>query len=397
MIEDPFIPLLGVLWLVIALVGAHGLAYGLTRWSIGAGHRWGAVSQVSSRSSHSRPTSRLGGVGLMGGFFVAGSLLVAGLWLLPHSTVGWGANLELLGWLLLGAVAMFCVGLADDLWTLAPPVKLAGQALAASVLPAAGLRFLALEVYLPGVSPTLVSTLAAIGWVVFFVNAFNFMDGMDGFAVRFAMSVCWWLSVAVLARTIINQNIFNLRAEFFLIPILGAACGGFYRLNRPPAKVFMGDAGSLALGFALAVQVPLADGGFYFAVGAVPLPGADVPAMAVWILLWPFVFDVTVTLIRRARLGENLLKPHRSHLYQRLMISGMNHREVLRHNMKYFQLCGVLAVAYTVAASYPVRTGLVAAAVGLMIHYWTGVLKRETEGSAQAHDPAPGTSEVDSS
>ena len=68
------------------------------------------------------------------------------------------------------------------------------------------------------------------------------------------------------------------------------------------------------------------------------------PASVVWILLLPFIFDVLLTLVRRARRGEDLLAAHRSHLYQRLMATGLSHREVLLLNLKYFRVCGFAAL-----------------------------------------------------
>ncbi|MBI3736885.1 hypothetical protein HY256_10280 [Candidatus Sumerlaeota bacterium] len=181
-----------------------------------------------------------------------------------------------------------------------------------------------------------------------------------------------------------------------MLPVLGSAAAGFYRVNRPPARVFMGDAGSHLLGFLLAIQVFLGDGEYYIARPVIPLFGPTLSAGAIWICYLPFIFDVTITLLRRARLGENLISPHRSHLYQRLMITGMSHREVLLLNIRYFRICGALGLTFAVLpwltrellrVSFPSVVGRVVlggAAFLVMVYYWLTVLKKERAGGRAA-------------
>ncbi len=381
---------------VLFVAGATGLAFVLARlvggWSIIAGARWGVVSRVSDRSSHTTPTSRLGGIALGSGWVIPFWLLILILWLQPRSLEHWtwGGNIGLLGWITVGAIGMFAVGLADDLISLPPLAKLTGQFLAALTLPAANLRFLSMQMpAIPGFAPPFVAGAAGILWVVFFVNVFNFMDGMDGFATRFAMNFCWWLFLSIILRSILakgpgGMDFLNLRIEVFLLPILGGACGGFYRLNHPPAKVFMGDEGSHFLGYLLAIQLLLADGEYYVAREGIPTHSPTIPAGTVVILLLPFIFDATVTLLRRARQNENLLAPHRSHLYQRLMICGMTHREVLLLNLKFFRFCDALALLYAVLPWFSARCAVWIAASVAMVLYWRLVLRRESRRSQAA-------------
>lgn len=375
-----------------AILAAHGIARSVAIWSIGAGERWGVVSHVDQRSSHTRPTSRLGGVGLVLGFTIPSLALVLVSWLMPRSDVSWGGNAWLMFTIFASALAIFCVGLADDVWNLSAPVKLALQLLALVPLSASGLRFLSLDgINPPGLFPAWVPTLAAMGWLLFFLNAFNFMDGMDGFATRFAMHVCLWLFPIALLKAVAMGRITDLRLELMLVAIVSAACSGFYLVNRPPARVFMGDGGSLTLGFFLALLFVLADGGYFVAHYRTPANfNAAVPAGAVFLLLWPFVFDVVLTIVRRARRGENLFAAHRSHLYQRLMIAGMSHADVLRLNIKYFRICGVLAVVYAFVTLAWVRWILLVAAVAALAHYWRFVLTRELSAKVRGEGAAEG-------
>lgn len=395
-----------------ALVGATMLAYigtaRLALWLADAGLRWRVVSVPSDRSSHAEPTSRLGGVALAIGFFVPTLVLVLALKLMPDSRFGIGGNLALMGWIALGAAGMFAVGLADDIWDLPPISKLAGQILAALAIPAASLGFFDTEMpALLGLSVPASEAVWAVAWVVFFVNAYNFMDGSDGLAIRLVVAIYMFVMVSILTLSVIGSYFLAMRLEFYLIMILGAAAQGFYRVNKAPAKIFMGDSGSLMIGYLLAVLVFLADGR-YFALRPemTPIrPWFVAPALV--IMYVPFIFDVLLTLVRRASRGENILAAHRSHLYQRLLIAGMSHRDVLRKNLIYFRLCGLAGFLYAVGPSiiarlpleltglqvvrYSIRFryGIWIAVALMMIHYWRFVLRTERDGPPPATPEAP--------
>jgi UDP-N-acetylmuramyl pentapeptide phosphotransferase/UDP-N-acetylglucosamine-1-phosphate transferase len=146
-------------------------------------------------------------------------------------------------------------------------------------------------------------------WIVGLTNAFNFMDGSDGIAGITAAAVA--AGIATAAAACGAGPVAVIAAAF------AGASLGFLTSNWQPARIFMGDVGSAFCGFLLAV-LPLA-----VRADAVPevLP---VAALA----LWPFIFDTSLTLLRRLRAGENIFQAHRSHLYQRLVIAGWSHRDV---------------------------------------------------------------------
>jgi UDP-GlcNAc:undecaprenyl-phosphate/decaprenyl-phosphate GlcNAc-1-phosphate transferase len=391
-LNDAIAFILCTLALVASLLLSLVVTQAVAKWAIGFGHRHGIVARVNERSSHAEPTPRLGGLAVAAGSLSASVVLIALLFLLPRSSLVWGANLELLGWLALGGLGMLLVGLADDLWDLPPSLKISGQIIAALAIVPAGLRFMSIVIPPPpGFSTEMALVFAAVCWVVFFVNVFNFMDGSDGFATLFTLHACAFIAGTVFVMAGVQGFVFFLRGEFFLVLILGAAAQGFYWLNRPPARIFLGDGGSHFIGYALAVFLLLGDND-RFAVWPSMRPAIRAaPAGTVALILLPFYFDVLLTLVRRARLGQNLIAPHREHLYQRLLRSGMSHGEVMRFNAPYFQICGLLGAlsAFIPPASEKVAPWVLAAApivlwafaLVAMTHYWRAVVARERAAS----------------
>jgi Fuc2NAc and GlcNAc transferase len=150
--------------------------------------------------------------------------------------------------------------------------------------------------------------IAAI-YVVWLLNLTNFMDGIDGLAAVEAITVCG--AGAVLGYLAVPQ------APAWMLPsFVAAAAAGFFAWNRPPAKIFMGDAGSSFLGFMFA---------------ALALQAAAVAPPLLWswtILLGVFIVDATTTLVRRLLRGENVASAHRSHAYQWAAIRWAGHGPV---------------------------------------------------------------------
>jgi UDP-N-acetylmuramyl pentapeptide phosphotransferase/UDP-N-acetylglucosamine-1-phosphate transferase len=145
-------------------------------------------------------------------------------------------------------------------------------------------------------------------WVMGLINAYNFMDGIDGLAgVQAVVAGLGWALLGGIEGQILISS-FGL--------LVAASSLGFLGHNWSPARVFMGDVGSAFLGYAFAVLpvMAIAENPHLFLAGV--------------LLVWPFVFDPTFTFIRRLRNGEDVFSAHRSHLYQRLVITGYSHRFV---------------------------------------------------------------------
>lgn len=237
------------------------------------------MDHPNERSLHETPTPRIGGQGIMAG------VLVAALWLAD------GALLPLL----LGAFGLAAVSLADDLRGLPVRVRfLAHFVAAAGCLLALGLTGWAL----------LVGTLA----VVWMTNLYNFMDGSDGLAGGMAA-----IGFGALALAAWLGNAPGLAA---FSAAIAAAALAFLRFNFPPAQVFMGDAGSIPLGFLAAT------------LGILGAMQNVWPWLFPLLVFSPFIVDASVTLVRRALRSEKIWKAHRSHYYQRVVLLGASHRQL---------------------------------------------------------------------
>ncbi|MEA5446537.1 hypothetical protein VCB98_11980 [Gammaproteobacteria bacterium AB-CW1] len=278
------------LWTGLALL----LSLGLTRLWIPLAPRLGFVDRPNHRSLHDAPTPRAGGLPLLlvalGLGFVLlrpeGALLVA----------------------LLGAIVLAVVSMIDDLRGLPALPRILVQLLAALAVVLAGAWPQALS--LPGglaLPLGLGVAVLAVPGMIWMSNLYNFMDGMDGFAG--AMSLIGFASLAALA------GLAGVADPFLLCLLLAAAAGGFLVWNWHPARIFMGDVGSVPLGF-LAAALPL----LLAAEGRVPLLLGLLPFA-------PFWLDATVTLFRRIRRRERFWQAHRSHYYQRLVRSGWSHAQ----------------------------------------------------------------------
>lgn len=251
--------------------------------------RRGVLDVPGHRSSHAVATPRGAGIGIV----VASALAIA-LWA-PAGTARDAV--------LLGGLVVAIVGLVDDLRPLPAAWKFAGQTLAA--FPVAIALPLAPD-GLPFVFPAPLAALASAALVLLFVNAWNFMDGIDGIAAWAAVAVC--TSVLAVATGASGALVATIAMGLL------AACLGFLPLNFPKARAFMGDCGSHALGFALAVLV--------LASPRIEIAGVALVASAA------FLMDVIGTLVLRARDGEPLASAHRRHLYQLATRSGYSHARV---------------------------------------------------------------------
>jgi UDP-N-acetylmuramyl pentapeptide phosphotransferase/UDP-N-acetylglucosamine-1-phosphate transferase len=334
---------------VVALLVAASLTPLLARWA----RNRNLLDVPNQRSSHVVATPRIGGaafvVAVLAGvatFTVAAGGLTAGSLVVVAAATG-----------------LALLGLVDDFRSLPASIRLLVQT-AISVLAVVAL---AVTPFPPNVPGWLAAALTVF-WLVALTNAYNFMDGIDGIAAGQALVA--GLGWAVLGGLLGSH-------DTMLLGLLGAvAPAGFLIHNWPPARVFMGDAGSGFLGFFFAA-LPLTAAG----------RGPDVLTWAV-LLTWPFLFDTGFTLLRRLRRGENIFSAHRSHLYQRLTVSGLPHGRV---SLLYSALAAVGAGgAIAHAIGLPGAAGMSAAAVAAAAFgLWRYVVAREARpGVANANPGA---------
>jgi UDP-N-acetylmuramyl pentapeptide phosphotransferase/UDP-N-acetylglucosamine-1-phosphate transferase len=266
----------------------------------------------TGRSLHDRPMARVGGIAIWVGF-----LPVA--WLAPSPP---GVD----RWWLAAWALVTVVSFADDWFGVRPAIRLAAHALAALAV-AATLPW-------PGSAPPsppwqLVALAATAFVIVWSANLFNFMDGSDGLAAL--MSVCGFSAYGV------GALVGGAHADVFFA--LAAASLVFFAVNRPPAKTFMGDGGSVGLGFA---------------AGALGCAGVRAEAWPAWfplLVFLPFVADATATVARRVAHGDHLFEAHRTHYYQRLHRMGSGHRGTLA--VYGFLIVGTSASALVMLAVAP--------------------------------------------
>jgi UDP-N-acetylmuramyl pentapeptide phosphotransferase/UDP-N-acetylglucosamine-1-phosphate transferase len=217
-----------------------------------------------------------------------------------------------------------------------------------------------------GVVVALPVPLMGFALVVFLVgvlNIYNFLDGMDGLAGSQAATAGVALFVA-----------FDLRGQddLALIAIgVAASSAGFLSHNYPPARIFLGDAGSTFLGFTFGALAIL---------GSVRAEGA--PFAACPLALAPFLLDGTFTIIRRALRREPIWKAHRTHLYQRAVATGLDHRDVLLRYLVWMAAAGATAILATANTGGLVLGALTASMLACLVGVWVWVARRERRAAS---------------
>jgi UDP-N-acetylmuramyl pentapeptide phosphotransferase/UDP-N-acetylglucosamine-1-phosphate transferase len=260
---------------------------------------------------------------------------------------------QVLPWMSGGAVVLGGLGVWDDLHDLSPWKRLPVQALVALMVLLAGYSLPALR--LPGLEwslPVIPASLVSFLFILWMINLYNFMDGMDGFAG--GMTVIGFGTLAWLGNGAGHPGF------AFLALVVAAAGAGFLWFNFPPARIFMGDAGAPVLGFLAAVFLLWAerDGLFPLWVGL--------------LLFAPFVVDASYTLARRMLRGEALWQAHCGHLYQKLVRSGWSHRRTVFWSYLLMLACAGSAVV-AVQAPVAVQWGMLAGWGGLFLLLILGI------------------------
>jgi len=267
------------------------------------------MDHPNARSLHDTPTPRIGGLGIVAG------VAVAGVWLLDMTLLP----------VMLAAFALAALSVLDDVRGL--PVAL---------------RFLAHFI----AAATCLLMLGLTGWalllgvlaVVWMTNLYNFMDGADGLAGGMAA-----IGFGALAAAAWLGGASGLAA---LCAAIAASSAAFLRFNFPPARIFMGDAGSIPLGFLAAV------------LGILGVQHSLWSWLFPLLVFSPFVVDASVTLVRRGLRGEKIWRAHRSHYYQRVVLLGTSHRQLAL--IAYMLMLASAALAFTLLLLPQFTLGLLA-------------------------------------
>ena len=253
------------------------------------------IAEINERSSHSVPTPHGGGIAL--------SLT----WFLGLTYLFYANNIDTsLYYALMMGMIISIISYLDDLFELSAKVRLATQTLVAIF----GLYFLGefekIDLFFFSIENQIITNTFAFFMIIWFINLYNFLDGIDGYAGSEAV----FLGIA---------GFILFGGEHFLVLI--AATLGFLVWNWHKAKIFMGDVGSTLLGYNVAIFT------LYYA-------NQESANLWIWIILFGlFWFDATLTLFRRYKNGEQLSQAHKKHAYQRLNQSGWAHNKVVLFSM----------------------------------------------------------------
>jgi len=309
----------------LILVTAAALTYLLTPLVRRVAMSTGAMTEVRDRDVHAIPTPRLGGVAMFAGLITA-LLLASKLPLLSGVFADSRDPIALLS----GATVICLLGVADDRWGLDALTKLAGQILAAGVMVLQGIQLLWFP--LPGQLILLNAqdgTILTVLVVVVTINAVNFVDGLDGLAAGVVGigAVAFFLFSYILT---VQNGIDRAATPTLISALLAGMCLGFLPHNFNPARVFMGDSGSMLLGLLLAASTVTLTG----QVDPAALNAQDVlPALLPLVLPFAVVavplIDLLLAVVRRTRAGRSPFAPDMQHLHHRLLEIGHSHKRAV--------------------------------------------------------------------
>lgn len=287
------------------------LSFILTRYVRNTATLRGWVSvPASARHLHEAPLPRLGGVAIFATFVLSlgAALLIAAL----RPELRFGSSLRILSTILIPGCLIFLLGLYDDVRTVGPYFKFAVQGVAAAVLWIGGLRILDLPVLFGARQlPWFVGLALTIVWVLGITNAFNLIDGLDGLAAGSAL----FSTLVVFVVALLSHS--SLVALMTLA--LTGAIVGFLRFNFNPATIFLGDCGSLFIGFLLS---------------ALALEGAQkaptVIAVAIPVVSFGLpILETSLSVLRRLISGRPVFTADREHIHHKLLQLGLSHRQVV--------------------------------------------------------------------
>jgi len=309
--------------------------------------RYGIVDRPNETvKTHAAPTAYLGGVGILAGLLAG---LAAGCWLLGSGRIHVAAakdsravfhtayaSWQMLAGIGLGAAIACGVGVLDDLYDLSPGKKFLGQALAAGVLLAAGVMPNMAQVlgHLGVEAPRGVQVLLSVPVVLFFIlgatNSLNLLDGLDGLCAGVTAIITTALALLAVGLASWEHSRVGDPMRLVLCLALAGATLGFLPMNRHPARIFMGDAGSILLGFSAGTLMLL----FAETIGRWTVAGVIIFGLP--------ILDTAVALVRRFVNKKPLFASDRGHIYDQLMDRGIPLGKTVA-------ICYVLAGLYAAA------------------------------------------------
>ncbi|HEV2345471.1 MAG TPA: MraY family glycosyltransferase [Actinocrinis sp.] len=321
--------------------------------------RFGALTELRARDVHTVPTPRLGGLGMYLGFLAA--LVFAAHMPMLHQWV-YTQSLAIPG-LLWGSGLLTLLGIVDDRWGVDALIKLAGQVFAASVMVLSGVQinWLPIPGYgTVGLDPTSAAVLSIL-IVVIMINAVNFVDGLDGLAG----GMCAIAALAFFAyayRLQVGYFITAATPAVMIAAIVAGMCFGFLCHNWSPARIFMGDSGSMLLGLLLAATTILAIGQVdpdQVIQAAHSQTAATHKSLAVYIpLVLPFsalalpMADMIMAVVRRTKAGRSPFSADKEHLHHRLLQIGHSKQRAVLIMYLWAALISAVVILVTVTPQH---------------------------------------------
>lgn len=294
-------------------LAAAGVSYAIVVAILRLGMAALPLDHPNERSLHDRPVPRGGGIAIVTGTAVAFALIGSDLWILAS------------------AVGLAVVSYLDDRAHLNAALRFAAHLLAAVIL-----------VVRIEVAPLPLAVLLTLG-TIWMINLYNFMDGSDGLAG--GMAVVGFSAYAMAAAFAADESLMLANAS------IAAASAAFLVFNFPPARIFLGDVGSVPLGFLAA---------------ALGIVGWRANAWPLWfpvLVFSPFVVDASVTLLRRVWRGERVWQAHKTHYYQRLVQLGWGHKRTALAEYLLMIACALAALVASDASLLVQATTLAAVAL----------------------------------
>jgi UDP-GlcNAc:undecaprenyl-phosphate GlcNAc-1-phosphate transferase len=265
---------------------------------------------IEERHLHAKPLPRLGGIAIFLAFLL--SVAVAFLANLYSPSLDLGAPIRTLLTILIPATMVFLLGLYDDMYTVGPYSKFAVEGVAAAMLFVGGLRILDLPVLFgPRQFSWIIGLPLTILWVIGITNAFNLIDGLDGLAAGSAL----FSTLVVFAVAVFSHSSL---VSLLTIALAGAIIG-FLRFNFNPATIFLGDCGSLLIGFVLsALALQGAQKSPTILAVAIPVVSFGLP-----------ILETILSVLRRLISGRPVFTADREHIHHKLLERGLSHRQVV--------------------------------------------------------------------
>jgi UDP-GlcNAc:undecaprenyl-phosphate GlcNAc-1-phosphate transferase len=280
-----------------------------------------------ARKVHMQATPRLGGAAILISYL--GIVFVGGVLIPQLREMLWGEN-PFGGYILIGAVAIFVIGILDDLSRLSPKTKLVGEFLVAALV-VWGAKFSFTEVQFLGLGtisfPKWLGFALACLWIVGMANAINLIDGLDGLASGITL-------MGLLAVTVVGYLAGIPGVTWFATLLIGCLLG-FLVFNSRPASIFLGDCGSLTLGYLAGCLSLLASARSEWVIdGIFPILAFAIP-----------ITDCIFAMFRRILRGRSPFSPDMEHFHHRLMAKGLTHGKAVLAMWTASFLCSIVAIA----------------------------------------------------